>query len=36
MCIISDLEIKNAHKLTCVSERIMKSKIPSGFQDANA
>jgi hypothetical protein len=36
MCIISDLEMKNAHTLNSASERIMKSKVPSGFQDANA
>jgi len=36
MCVISDLEMKFARKLTCASQRILKSKVPSGFQDTNA
>ena len=36
MYIISDIEMKLAHTLIFAPEIIMTSKVPSGFQDANA
>jgi hypothetical protein len=30
-CIVSDLEMKFAHTLTCAHKRIIQSNVPSGF-----